>query len=150
LRVTRVKAVAGVAALLAVAIAVLLAANPAPRVPAPSADVAARSTQPFIVKLHARWCPVCMATKDVWAGIEQTYGSRVRLVVFDFTNERTTEASRAGAARLGLGRVFDDYEGETGTILLVDAGSRTVASALHGRQPLDEFRAAIEARVSRR
>jgi hypothetical protein len=41
--------------------------NPAPAVRAiPHAELAANPSKPFVVKLHAQRCVVCLATKDVW------------------------------------------------------------------------------------
>lgn len=102
-----VVAVLSAVGLLAVAAGVLIALNPAPKVPAISAgDIA--SSQPYVIKLHARWCLICMTTKGAWAAVQQDYAGKVRFVVFDFTSDATTEASRVEAVRLGLGTVFEE------------------------------------------
>ena len=44
--------------------------NPAPTVPAIAAAEAANPAKPYVVKLHAQWCPVCMVTKGMWSQIE--------------------------------------------------------------------------------
>ena len=123
----------------------LMVLNPAPEVPE-SGDVV--GTLPYVVKLHARWCPICMTTRDAWATVQNAYVGRVRFVVFDFTSASTTEASRAQARRLGLDAVFDEYEGETGTVLVLDGESRAVRHALHGRRDAAEYRAAIDATLT--
>jgi thiol-disulfide isomerase/thioredoxin len=140
----------GLVALAAVAaglIAGLVAANPAPRVPADPSGAAA-SFAPYVVKLHARWCPVCMATKGQWAEVQQAYAGRVRFAVFDFTTEATTARSRVEAAALGLGAVFDDYVGETGTVLVLDGVTKDVRDALHGTRAAKDYRAAIDAALA--
>jgi hypothetical protein len=129
---------------LAASIAVALVTNPAPRVPFISADDGTGSGRPFVVKLHARWCPVCMVTKDAWADVSLRYAGRVRLVVFDFTTDRTTDASRVEARRLGLDAVFSDYEGATGTVLVLDGTSKEIKHSLHGNLAAEEYRRAIE------
>ena len=101
------KALLAAATLVTVLVAsglVMFVRNPAPVVPAIQADsVAADSSKPFVVKLHAQWCPVCMVTKDVWSQIEAAYGSRVHLVVLDFTNQARTDASRVAVwGNLGI------------------------------------------------
>ena len=137
----------GVVSLIAL-IAVLVVTNPAPHVPAVSdADVAA-STTPFVVKLHAQWCPLCMMTRGVWSEIERTYAGRVRLVVFDFTSEATTRATEAEAKRLGLSAVFDEYAGVTGTILVLNGASKDVIGDLHGERAFEPYRSAIDAALS--
>src|SRR5688572_26800663 len=82
-------------------IAILYISNAAPVVSTISAAEASASTKPFVVKLHAQWCPYCMLTKDEWARVEQAYAGRVNFVVFDFTNQAATERSREQAERLG-------------------------------------------------
>jgi hypothetical protein len=128
-----------------VAAAVLLViTNPAPRVPEiPEAEVRT-ATAPYVVKLHAQWCPLCMLTKGVWSSIERSYTGRVRLVVFDFTSDATTRATEVEARRLGLGPVFDEYAGETGTILLIHGTTRQVIGNLHGERDFEVYRAAID------
>jgi thiol-disulfide isomerase/thioredoxin len=122
--------------------AVLLATNPAPPVDEGTWD--ARATTPIVVKLHARWCPVCMATKDVWASVATEYAGRVRFVVFDFTSNAATTASRARARAAGLEPLFDDYIGETGTVLVLDGGSHDVKYRLHGDREIGHYRDAID------
>jgi thiol-disulfide isomerase/thioredoxin len=95
-------------------VAVLVALNAPPAVPALTATTIAGSPKPYVVKLHAQWCPYCMFTKDEWTQIEQRYGSRVHLLVLDFTSEAATARSRAEAERLNLGQFFDEYAGATG------------------------------------
>ena len=123
-------------------VAFLLMTNPAPAVPAIVADVA--DSRPYLIKLHARWCSICMMTKDEWAKLEQTYGQRVRLVVLDFTTDAATETSRGVAAQLGLTQLFDEYVGETGTVLVVDGRSKDVRHSLHGNLEWAEYAAAVD------
>ncbi|HET8696960.1 MAG TPA: thioredoxin family protein [Gammaproteobacteria bacterium] len=135
---------AAVVAALAVAVAVLYATNGTPAVAAVSAAEVANPTKPFVVKLHAQWCPICRLTKGVWSEIAAGYGEQVNLVVLDFTDEATTEASRAEAARLGLAEYFEEHSGWTGTISVLDAATKTVIADLHGSRDLAEYRAAID------
>ena len=124
---------------------VLYVRNPAPIVPAIPADVLETSFgKPFVVKLHAQWCPVCMVTKDVWSEIEKAYSGRVHLVVLDFTSQARTDASRIEAMRLGLGKVFEDYQGVTGAILVVDGRTRNVTADIGGDRELADYKAAID------
>jgi hypothetical protein len=126
----------------ALGVAWLLVSNPAPATPAVPADVTDR--RPYVIKLHARWCPVCMMTKDVWTTVEETYGPKVRLVVFDFTTEATTEKTGVSASHLGLDSIFEAYRGETGTVLVVDGATKSVEHSLHGDLEWSEYAAAID------
>lgn len=137
---------AGVAVLglLGVVAGGLYATNRAPAV-TPISDDDARSTdRPFVIKLHAQWCPACMVTKDVWAQVQQTYGGRAHLVVFDFTNDETTAAAEVEARRLGLEPVFHEYSGATGFVVIFDGRAREVAAEVSGRD-FDAYRTAIDA-----
>jgi thiol-disulfide isomerase/thioredoxin len=119
--------------------------NPAPAVPAVSALEAAKTGKPFVVKLHAQWCAVCLVTKGVWSQIEETYSRRVNLVVLDFTNDANTEASRAEATRLGLETFFEEYAGATGTIVVLDGRTKEVTASINGSRDFATYRAAIDA-----
>ena len=44
---------------------ILYMRNAAPVIPALSAADAANPAKPYVVKLHAQWCAVCMVTKGV-------------------------------------------------------------------------------------
>jgi hypothetical protein len=129
---------------------VLFLTNSAPAVPAISAADLAASRLPYVVKLHARWCPICMATKGAWADMERAYAGKAKFVVFDFTDRTTTEASRADAVRLGLTAVFENHEGETGTVLVVDGASKEERQVLHGFRRGTEYGAAIDAVIGSR
>ena len=119
--------------------------NGPPAVPPVPAAEASAPSKPYVVKLHAQWCPVCMLTKPVWRDIEREYSSRVNLVVFDFTDQAATDASRTEAERLGLRRFFDERAGWTGTIAVIDARTRETTAAIHGSRDFAEYRAAIDA-----
>jgi hypothetical protein len=131
-------------ALVAVA-SVMYVRNASPIVPTISAVDAADTGRPYVVKLHAQWCPICMLTKKVWSQIEAAYSGRANLVVFDFTNQATTDRSRAEAKRLGLEKFFDDNAGATGTIAVLAGRTKEEAASIHGVRGFDEYRAAIDA-----
>jgi thiol-disulfide isomerase/thioredoxin len=119
--------------------------NTTPIMPVISSAEAANPSKPYVVKLHAQWCPVCMLTKPVWSQIVATYSMRVNLVVFDFTNQATTDTSRAEARRLGLEKFFDENAGWTGTIAILDSRSKEVVKSIHGSRDFDEYGSAIDA-----
>ena len=121
--------------------------NSTPVTPAISAAEIANPTKPFVVKLHARWCPVCMTTTSIWTQVEEAYGTRINLVVFDFTNEATTSASEAEARRLGLDQYFADAGG-TGSIAVLHARTREVLSEIQGSRDFSEYRTAIDAALA--
>ena len=111
---------------------ILYYTNPTPAVRAISDAEAGNPSKPYVVKLHAQWCPVCMLTKDVWSQIEDAYSTRVNLLVLDFTNQANTDRSRAEAKRLGLEMLFDEYAGATGTIVVLDGRTKEVTASING------------------
>ncbi len=126
----------------------LYARNTTPVVPQLATSEAVAAGSPWVVKLHAQWCPVCMLTKGMWSEIEQTYAGRVRFAVFDFTNEVTTAASRAEAERLGLGTVLDEAGVATGTILVLDGRSKSITAWINGGRDFADYRAAIDSALA--
>jgi thiol-disulfide isomerase/thioredoxin len=138
---------ATVVALIAAA-AFLYSRNTTPVVPQLATSEAVAAGSPWVVKLHAQWCPVCMLTKGVWSQIEQTYAGRVRLAVFDFTNGQTTAASRAEAERLGLGVVYDEAAFATGSVLVLDGRGQGIVAWLNGSRDFADYRAAIDAALA--
>ena len=126
---------------------VLYRANTAPVTPEISAAEVSNPSKPFVVKLHARWCPVCMITTSVWSQIEQEYSGRVNLLVLDFTDDQTTNASRALAERVGMGRLFEETA-STGVVLVVDGRTKEVTAAIAGSRDFAEYRVAIDAALN--
>ena len=129
-------------AVLVAAALVMFAINPAPKVERISST---ESGRPYVVKLHARWCAVCALTKPAWSEIEKTYSTSVNLVVFDFTNSATTEASRNEAGRIGLETFFEEQAGGTGTIAVLDGRTKKAITVLEGRRSRAGYHAAIDA-----
>ncbi len=119
--------------------------NGAPAVSVISTEEVAAAGRPIVVKLHAQWCIYCRVTKGVWSQIEETYRGRAHFLVLDFTNDATTEASRAEAARLGLESFFDDFAGVTGTIVVLDPRTKEVSAEINGSRDFSEYREAIDA-----
>ena len=128
--------------------AIMYVGNAAPSVPPVSPVEAAKTGKPFVVKLHAQWCAVCMITKDVWTQIEKAYAQRVNLVVLDFTTDVNVEASRAEATRLGLTKFFDDYGGATGSIVVLDGRTKEVTASISGSRDFADYRTAIDAALA--
>jgi hypothetical protein len=125
----------------------LYVGNPAPVAAPIAASDLANPARPYVIKLHAQWCPVCMVTKGVWGEIEKTYTGRVNLVVFDFTSEASTAKSRTEAERLGLRQFLDEYEGATGLVVVLN-GNKDVLASIKGSRDFGEYRSAIDAALT--
>jgi hypothetical protein len=140
--------VLAIAAAMTATAAFLYARNATPAVHAIATADAAEAGAPWVVKLHAQWCPVCMLTKGVWSDIEEQYEGRVRLAVFDFTNEDTTAATRMEAQRLGLAGVLEEASGVTGTVLVLDGRTKEILAWINGSRDFADYRAAIDAALT--
>jgi hypothetical protein len=132
-------------AVLAVTAYILYARNTAPVVREIPAAESSSANKPYVVKLHAQWCAACMLTKPAWSQIDGAYSTRVKLVVFDLTNEATTTASRNRAKRLGLENFFEENAHSTGTIAVLDGRTKKVIAEISGSRDFAEYRAAIDA-----
>lgn len=141
---TRWKVAAAVPLMLAGAVVAMLVINRPPDVPTIETTEAAATTKPFVVKAHARWCHVCLTTNAVWEELERTYAGRVNLVVFDLTTDATYGAARVEARRLGLEKFFDEYIFASGSVYVLDAGSKEVKHEVFGSRDFADYRAAID------
>ncbi len=130
-------------------VAILYAANGAPDVASLSAADAAASAKPYVIKMHARWCPYCLLQKDEWSRIEQAYAGRVNFVVLDATNDAAVERSRVDAERLNMREFFDEYNGATGLVVVLDGRTKEVLAEVGGNAPFEEFQAAIDGALAR-
>jgi thiol-disulfide isomerase/thioredoxin len=147
--VTRVLcSIAAAAVVLVVAGAGLYVWNEAPVVPAISAAGDARDGRPYVIKLHAQWCPKCLMTKGAWSELQARYDGRVNFLVFDYTTQRTTDASEVDARRVGLGEFFENAGG-TGSVVVLDGRTREVVSWISGVHDLAEYAAAVDAALGR-
>jgi thiol-disulfide isomerase/thioredoxin len=129
-------------------VAILYAANGAPSVPTLSAADAA-SAKPVVIKMHARWCPYCMLQKDEWSRIEQAYAGRVNFVVLDATNDAAVERSRVDAERLNMREFFEEYNGATGLVVVLDGRTKEVLAEVGGNAPFEAFQSAIDGALAR-
>jgi thiol-disulfide isomerase/thioredoxin len=131
------------AGVLAITGFVLYQSNGAPSARALSTADLALADKPIVVKMHAKWCPKCMLQKGVWSEVEAAYAGRVHLIVMDFTDDATTQATEREARRLGLASFFDEYVGATGFVVVMNR-KREVTAEVGGRD-FETYRAAIDA-----
>jgi thiol-disulfide isomerase/thioredoxin len=110
----------------------------------PSAAPADEEARPYVVKVHADWCGTCRKIMPVWTRIEEEYGERVRLVVFDVTDRERLEVARRDAERDGLLEFFDAYKAKTGVIAVIDGATRQPIRVLKGETDFARYETEIE------
>lgn len=125
--------------------AIMFLVNGAPKVPPPPTSPDSGETKsPFVVKIHARWCPVCMASKPAWTKLQKSFRGRVRFIVFDLTSASSKASSRAEAVGLGLGEFFESHSGRPGTVFVLDGESKEVLAVLEGVQGYQAYAISVE------
>lgn len=106
------------------------------------------SARPYVIKIHAQWCPICRGTKGAWEEIVEQYRDKAHLLVLDFTNEETSAAAVAEAQRLKLDRVIEEYYGATGLVVIVDGRTKEMTD-VGGFVDASVYAAAIDAVMAR-
>ena len=101
------------------------------------------SEKPYVVMIHADWCGTCRALESTWKQIRAELADEATILQFDVTDRTAFEASRAEAARLGIGEFFDEYRGRTGTIAVLDCETRKPVSVGGGERDLSTYREAV-------
>jgi thiol-disulfide isomerase/thioredoxin len=144
------KVLGGTVFALVALVGTLYVTNTTPQLRALSVVETESSAKPIVIKLHAQWCYICRGTKGAWEEVVEAYRDRAHLLVFDFTNSETTAASEAEARRLKLDRVFEEYWGASGLVLVVDSATREAVSEVGGFVKADAYRSAIDAFLARR
>ena len=109
------------------------------------AEPAADAAKPWVVKIHADWCPTCVRLMPTWEQIEAELADRTRLVVFDVTDERTTLAAARLAEKLGLTEFFQAFGKRTGTIAVLDPDTARPVKVLKGETELRAYEQAVTA-----
>jgi thiol-disulfide isomerase/thioredoxin len=109
----------------------------------------AKSSAPYLVKIHADWCGVCTRLTPVWNRLEEEYGDSVQMVLLDVSDRDAVELSSQEADRLGLGQFFDSYRGRTGTIAVLDAGTGEPQAVFIGEMDFAKYQTALETVLER-
>lgn len=77
--------------------------------------------------MYADWCGACQAIKPKMEAAKQEFtGKPVLFAKMDMTNDFSAHQSKLLASRLGLLEIFNQNEGKTGFVLLVDANTSEI------------------------
>ena len=106
-------------------------------------SAAADASRPFLVKIHADWCLVCVSLEPTWRELQRRLGGDARLVVLDVTDGEALARSRKEALRLGLLPFLRSHQTRTGTIAVLDGASRRVLREFHGERRTAPYEAAV-------
>jgi thioredoxin-related protein len=98
----------------------------------------ASSHVPLVVLIHSRECPVCAKVRPELKELAQTYGSRIRFVMLDITDDKSKALSAATAKAMNLSAFFNLYCDTFPCVGIFDAENRTVRE-LCGFNPKDKY-----------
>ena len=77
--------------------------------------------------MYADWCGACQAIKPKMEAAKQEFTDKpVLFVKMDMTNDFSAHQSKLLASRLDLLEIFNQNEGKTGFVLLVDANTSEI------------------------
>ena len=109
-----------------------------------------RGPQLIAVKFHADWCGWCKAMGPIFTEMHQKYEAEpVLYVQLDQTTQARARQARYLASALGLEKVWKEYGGKTGFILLIDAKTKAVVAKLTKDQNLKQMGAALQDAVKK-
>lgn len=110
-----------------------------------SARAEAESPAVIAVKFHADWCGYCKAMGPIFTDLENKFdGKPVLFVTLDLTNQSTKRRAEYLAATLGLGSLWVENNGSTGTVRLVDFNTRSTVATLTSSDDIKAMGAAID------
>ena len=105
--------------------------------------------KPVVVDIYASWCPGCQNIAPTLSKLEQQYGSKMNLVVFDVSNAKTTQDSMKKAAKLGLTNFFNANKSSTSTVAIIDPASGKVVKQFHNNPDLADYTAALDLSIAK-
>jgi thiol-disulfide isomerase/thioredoxin len=104
--------------------------------------------KPVVVDIYASWCPSCKNIAPTISALKQEYASKANFVVFDVSDQATTEKSLAKAKELGLEEFFTKNKANTSLVAIMDPADSSIllekqnnADAMTYKTVLDAFKA---------
>ncbi len=104
--------------------------------------------KPVVVDIYASWCPGCKNIAPTLSKLEQQYGTKMNLVVFDVSDAKTTQASMKKAAALGLTNFFNANKSKTSTVAIIDPANGKVVKQFQNNPELADYTAALDLSIA--
>lgn len=104
--------------------------------------------KPVVVEIYASWCPGCKNIAPTLSQLEQQYGSKMNLVVFDVSDSKTTQAAMKKAAKLGLTDFFNANRSKTSTVAIIDPASGKVVKQFQNNPELADYTTALDLSIA--
>ena len=114
----------------------------------PLKAVEVEAPEVIAVKFHADWCGSCKVMGPVFEELQAKFDTQsVLYIVLDHTRTYNRRQSQYLVTTLGLDKVWAEYGGKTGFILLIDGESRKVLNTLTRENNLKQMGASLLAAV---
>lgn len=104
--------------------------------------------KPVVVEIYASWCPGCKNIAPTLSQLEQQYGGKMNLVVFDVSDSKTTQASMKKATKLGLINFFNTNKSKTSTVAIIDPVSGKVVKQFQNNPELADYTTALDLSIA--
>lgn len=85
--------------------------------------------KPTVVVIKADWCSACQKVDPIMRGLMKEYGSKMRFVILDVTNEATEAKSMKRAKSLGLASFFRANKRKTSTVAVFNGRTKVFQTA---------------------
>ncbi len=105
--------------------------------------------KPVVVDIYASWCPGCKNIAPTLSKLEQQYGTKMNLVVFDVSDAKTTQASMKKAASLGLTNFFNANKSKTSTVAIIDPATGKIVKQFQNNPELTDYTAVLDATIAK-
>ncbi len=109
----------------------------------PKAESAKRTATVRALIFHADWCASCKALAPKLEAVKKEYGNRpIEFITLDLTNGETTAVAAATMDAHELTEIFEQNQGKTGYVALVD-GKGKILAKLQADHTAAEMRTAL-------
>lgn len=96
--------------------------------------------RPTVAIIRADWCSACKQVEPIIDDLKQQYAGKFNYVVFDVSNDETTERAAKSAKALGLSGFFEANKKSTSTIGIFK-NKRQIFITTHNPKRADYVRA---------
>lgn len=77
-----------------------------------------KQDKPTVAIIRANWCPACRKLEPTLSKLMETYGEKLRFVILDVTDEKTTAQALETAKETGLEEFFSKNKEKTSTVAI--------------------------------
>ncbi len=87
--------------------------------------------KPTVVVIRADWCRACQKVEPIMKSLMKDYGSKMKFVMFDVTDEAAEAKSLKRAKAMGLGSFFSANKKKTSTVAVFNGRSKVFQTRMN-------------------